>query len=88
LVIVFVVTWMPTLLTSAGLPLSRSILVSATFSLGGIVGSLLLARLIDRQQSFRSLIATFVASSVAIGSIGFSTFNAGWLIATVGVAGF
>jgi len=33
LVIVFVVTWMPTLLTSAGLPLSRSILVSATFSL-------------------------------------------------------
>ena len=87
LVIVFVITWMPTLLTSAGLPLSRSILVSATFSLGGIVGSLLLARLIDRQQSFRSLIATFVASSVAIGSIGFSTFNAGWLMATVGVAG-
>ena len=87
LVIVFVITWMPTLLTSAGLPLSRSILVSASFSLGGIIGSLLLARLIDRQQSFRSLIATFVAASVAIGSIGFSTFNAGWLIATVGVAG-
>ena len=87
LIIVYVITWMPTLLTSAGLPLGRAILASATFSLGGIIGSLLLARLIDRQNSYRALIAAYLASALAVGAIGFSTFNPGFLIAAVGLAG-
>jgi AAHS family 4-hydroxybenzoate transporter-like MFS transporter len=87
LIIVFVITWMPTLLTSAGLPLSQAILASATFSLGGIIGSLLLARLIDRQNSYGALIAAYLASALAVGAIGFSTVSAGWLIAAVCLAG-
>jgi MFS transporter, AAHS family, 4-hydroxybenzoate transporter len=87
LIIVFVITWMPTLLTSAGLPLSQAILASATFSLGGIIGSLLLARLIDRQNSYGALIAAYLASALAVGAIGFSTVSAGWLIAAVCIAG-
>jgi len=87
LIIVFVITWMPTLLTSAGLPLSQAILASATFSLGGIIGSLLLARLIDRQNSYRALIAAYLASALAVGVIGFSTASAGFLISAVCLAG-
>ena len=87
LIIVFVITWMPTLLTSAGLPLSQAILASATFSLGGIIGSLLLARLIDRQSSYGALIAVYFASALAVGAIGFSTASAGWLLAAVCLAG-
>jgi AAHS family 4-hydroxybenzoate transporter-like MFS transporter len=87
LIIVFVITWMPTLLTSAGLPLGQAILASATFSLGGIIGSLLLARLIDQQNSYGALIAAHLASALAVGAIGFSTVSAGWLIAAVCLAG-
>ena len=87
LIIVYVFTWMPTLLTSAGLPLSQAILVSATFSLGGIVGSLVLARLIDQQSSYRALILAYLASAVCVGSIGFSTSNSIALFVAVGMAG-
>ena len=87
LIIVFVITWMPTLLTSAGLPLSQAILAAATFSLGGIIGSLLLARLIDQQNSYGSLIAAYLAAALAVGAIGFSTASAGWLLAAVCLAG-
>jgi AAHS family 4-hydroxybenzoate transporter-like MFS transporter len=87
MVIVFVITWMPTLLKSAGLPLTRAITASATFSLGGIVGSLLLARIIDEQRSYHSLVLTYVASAVVIGLIGVSALSWAWLLAIVCLAG-
>jgi AAHS family 4-hydroxybenzoate transporter-like MFS transporter len=87
LVIVYVITWMPTLLKAAGLPLGRAIVTSATFSVGGIVGSLLLARIIDRRKSWRPLVLAYVLAAVAIGLIGFSTGSAGWLFTIVGLAG-
>lgn len=87
LVIVYVITWMPTLLKAAGLPLSRAIITSAMFSVGGIVGSLLLARIIDRQKSYRSLVHAYVLAALAIGLIGFSTASAGWLFTIVCLSG-
>lgn len=87
LIIVFVYTWMPTLLTSAGLPLSQAILASATFSLGGIIGSLLLARLIDSQNSYGALVVAYLAAAVAVGAIGFSAVSTVWLMAAVCLAG-
>jgi AAHS family 4-hydroxybenzoate transporter-like MFS transporter len=63
LVIVYVITWMPTLLKEAGLPLSRAIITSAMFSVGGIAGSLLLARIIDKQKSYRSLVHAYVLAA-------------------------
>jgi AAHS family 4-hydroxybenzoate transporter-like MFS transporter len=87
LVIVYVITWMPTLLKAAGLPLSRAIITSVMFSVGGIVGSLLLARLIDTQKSYRTLVGAYILASLAIGLIGFSTVSVGWMFAVVCLAG-
>jgi AAHS family 4-hydroxybenzoate transporter-like MFS transporter len=87
LVIVFVITWMPTLLQAAGIPLTRAIIASAVFSLGGIAGSLLLARIIDGRRSYQSLVLTYVASAFVIGMIGLSTLSWVSLIATVCLAG-
>jgi AAHS family 4-hydroxybenzoate transporter-like MFS transporter len=78
---------MPMLLKDAGLPLGRAIVTSATFSLGGMVGALLLARIIDRTRSYRPLVVMYVASTFAIALIGFCTFSAPALFAAVGVAG-
>ncbi|HSU64857.1 MAG TPA: MFS transporter [Burkholderiales bacterium] len=87
MVIAFVITWMPMLLKDAGLPLGRAIVTAATFSLGGIVGSLLLARIIDTTHSYRPLVAMYVASAFVIALIGFCTFSAPALFAVVGLAG-
>jgi AAHS family 4-hydroxybenzoate transporter-like MFS transporter len=87
LVIVYVITWMPTLLKAAGLPLSRAIVTSAMFSVGGIVGSLALARLIDRQMSYRSLVNAYLVAALAIGLIGFSTSSVILLFGIVCLAG-
>lgn len=87
LVIVFVITWMPTLLKAAGLPLGRAIITSVVFSVGGIVGSLLLARLIDRSKSYRPLVAAFLLAALAIAAIGYTTASAALLFAVVGCAG-
>ncbi|MYE82018.1 MAG: MFS transporter [Gammaproteobacteria bacterium] len=62
--------WMPTVLNEAGYPLDRAILVSAMSAIGGVIGGLLIAVLIDRTGAARTLVAGFVAAGVAIALIG------------------
>lgn len=62
--------WMPTVLNEAGYPLDRAILVSAMSAIGGVIGGLLIAVLIDRKGAARTLVAGFVAAGVAIALIG------------------
>lgn len=62
--------WMPTVLNEAGYPLDRAILVSAMSAIGGVIGGLVIAILIDRTGAARTLVAGFVAAGVAIALIG------------------
>lgn len=45
----FILNWLPTVIDNAGLSLQRAAIVTAWFSVGGIIGSLLIGRLIDRK---------------------------------------
>jgi len=76
LVIVYVVTWMPLVLASIGMPVTNAILTSVAFSVGGIFGAIGLARIIDRDKSYRWLVVTFILSAVSIAGIGF--LSASW----------
>ena len=62
--------WMPTVLNEAGYPLDRAILVSAMSAIGGVIGGLVIAVLIDRTGAARTLVAGFVAAGAAIALIG------------------
>lgn len=62
--------WMPTVLNEAGYPLDRAILASAMSAIGGVIGGLVIAVLIDRTGAARTLVAGFVAAGVAIALIG------------------
>jgi len=75
LVIVYVVTWMPLVLASIGMPVTSAILASVAFSVGGMVGAVGLARVIDKDKSYRGLVVTFLASALAIAAIGFLAKN-------------
>ncbi|WP_326540429.1 MFS transporter [Pseudorhodoferax sp.] len=87
LVIVYIINWMPTLLQANGLPLRDAILTSAAFSLGGIAGSLLLARAIDRRKSYAALVLAFVGAALAIAAIGLVPGQRLLLVLVVALAG-
>jgi AAHS family 4-hydroxybenzoate transporter-like MFS transporter len=75
MVIVYVVTWMPLVLASIGMPVTSAILASVAFSVGGIFGAIGLARIIDKDKSYRGLVVTFLLSAVSIAGIGYLASN-------------
>ena len=87
LVIVYVVTWMPLVLASIGMPVTSAILASVAFSVGGIFGAIGLARIIDKDKSYRGLVVTFFLSAASIGAIGFLASNWYGLLAITFVTG-
>jgi AAHS family 4-hydroxybenzoate transporter-like MFS transporter len=87
LVIVYVVTWMPLVLASIGMPVTSAILASVAFSVGGIFGAIGLARIIDKDKSYRGLVVTFFLSAVSIAGIGFLAANWYGLLAITFITG-
>lgn len=65
--IVFVLlSWLPTMLTSIGWSLGESSRGSATMQIGGLVGGLALAWLIDRGHIRNALLATFFGMAIVL----------------------
>lgn len=87
LVIVYVVSWMPLVLASIGMPVTSAILASVAFSIGGIFGAIGLARIIDKDKSYRGLVMTFFLSALSIAGIGFLAFNWYGLLAITFITG-
>jgi MFS family permease len=78
---------MPLILASIGIDVTRGILTSVAFTAGGIVGTIGLARIIDKNKSYRALVITFLLSAVSIASIGFFASNWYWLLSIVFISG-
>lgn len=67
LVIFFAFTWLPSVLSTAGLSGRVSLLATSAFTLGGMVGGLLLGTLIDRLgHRFTILVIAMTVSPVAV----------------------
>jgi AAHS family 4-hydroxybenzoate transporter-like MFS transporter len=62
LILYFILSWLPSLLRGAGMPISAGITAVAVFSFGGIVGTLLQGPLMKAFGVFRPMAAEFVAS--------------------------
>jgi AAHS family 4-hydroxybenzoate transporter-like MFS transporter len=87
LVIVYVVTWMPLVLASIGMPVTSAILASVAFSVGGIFGAVGLARIIDKDKSYRALVLTFFLAALSIACIGYLAANWYGLLAITFITG-
>lgn len=70
LMIVFVLSWLPIVMRRAGLAMQVGILLAALFSLGGMAGSVMVGRAIDRFGSARVLIAAYLVAAVAVAGYG------------------
>lgn len=64
-VIYLFLSWMPTLITNAGLPIEHAATVTALFQVGGTVGAILVGFVMDRVVPQRVIAVAYVGGAVA-----------------------
>ena len=62
LILYFIISWLPSLLRQAGMPVSAGITAILSFSIGGIVGTVLQGPLMKLVGVFPAILSEFVAS--------------------------
>jgi len=82
----FIASWLPTVISSTGVPLQRAVIVTSLFQLGGAVGGIIISRLLDR-GSLKPLVGFFGLAAVTIASIGQVSSGAHMLEVVVFAAG-
>ena len=80
-------SWLPTVITDAGIDVAHAATVAAMLPLGGTIGSLINARLMDRMNPFLVLAGSYAVAAVSIALIGFSIHEPMWVYVTVFMAG-
>jgi MFS transporter, AAHS family, 4-hydroxybenzoate transporter len=84
----FLINWLPLLLQQAGLSLSNAILLTALLNFGGIIGTIVFARSLDRTGNSRILVWAFIGCTVFTVALGYAGANIPALIGSVFVVGF
>jgi MFS transporter, AAHS family, 4-hydroxybenzoate transporter len=83
----FLNSWLPTIISDAGIPVGTAIRLTSLFQIGGIGGALILGRILDRYFSFGLLAVCYVWAAVFIYSIGVAGASAALLALTITCAG-
>ena len=78
LILYFILSWLPGLLRQAGMPVSAGITAVFTFSIGGIIGTILQGPLMNLLGVYAAIVSEFIASLVlvVVASLIFSSFPA------------
>lgn len=83
------VNWTPSILAKAGMPLSSAILGVASINAGGIAGSYLMSRLIDRSARPLLLLASgYAVSGIVLAAIGAIAPTSTMALVALGICGF
>jgi AAHS family 4-hydroxybenzoate transporter-like MFS transporter len=83
----FLTSWLPTIISDAGMPVSTAILLTSLFQIGGIGGALVLGRVLDRYFSFGILAACYLWAAVCVLLIGKVGASLPGLALTIACAG-
>ncbi len=77
MILIFITSWIPTLLRANGLSVAQAGFAIALNSLGSFIGSASVGRLMDRFGAYTVLVPAFVLASIAAGFLGFSLASLG-----------
>jgi AAHS family 4-hydroxybenzoate transporter-like MFS transporter len=88
LLLFFIFNWLPTLMQQAGMPIGRAIIATVLFNLGGIIGGVLLGRLMDKFGSYVVLGIAYACATVFVGAIGMLGGHIPLLLTVTTLAGF
>jgi len=83
----FLNSWLPTIISDAGIPVETAIRLTSLFQIGGIGGALVLGRLLDRTFSFWILAACYAWAAAFVYSIGHAGASVPLLAVTITCAG-
>jgi AAHS family 4-hydroxybenzoate transporter-like MFS transporter len=84
----FLISWMPTLLTSASIPLTQAALITGVLQLGGVTGALVIARLVDKYRVL-PIVVLFALGAPVVAALGYlGTMSMAALVLIVFLAGF
>ena len=81
-------SWLPTVMTRSGRSIAEAARIGAMVPLGGTVGAILLALVVDREGSPRVLVAAYALSALALVAVGQTMGDPVWLAVAVFLAGF
>jgi AAHS family 4-hydroxybenzoate transporter-like MFS transporter len=86
----FLQNWLPTVMSDAGIKVETAIMITTLFQMAGVVGTILLGRLMDTHHTsaFKILAAAYFGAAVSIFLIGESGVSIAMLMCTVAAAGF
>lgn len=88
LILYFLINWLPSVMTTAGVPLERAIIAVAVLNLGGVIGGFTLGRLVDRLGPFTVLALSYLVAAVFVALIGQAVTSIPLSLATIFFAGF
>jgi AAHS family 4-hydroxybenzoate transporter-like MFS transporter len=80
-------SWLPLMINGLGYPLAQAVTATAMLHVGGVVGGLVLSRLLDRFDPLRAAAVIGVLAGVAIILVGFSGGSLNMLKLTIFLAG-
>jgi AAHS family 4-hydroxybenzoate transporter-like MFS transporter len=83
----FLNSWLPTIISDAGIPVETAIRLTSLFQIGGIVGAVILGWLLDRTFSFWILAGCYAWAAVCVYAIGHSGASVVLLAVTITCAG-
>ena len=80
-------SWLPSVMKEAGLPLDKAIVTQVILNFGAIVGGIILSKFLDRFGAFIVLIPAFIIAGLSLASIGFMTSSMYALLIVVFITG-
>lgn len=83
-----ITNWLPTVMTSSGIDVAHAARVGAMLPLGGTIGSLVNARLMDRANPFFVVMASYVIAALSIAVFGYVLGEATWVFVMAFLAGY
>jgi AAHS family 4-hydroxybenzoate transporter-like MFS transporter len=84
----FLISWMPTLLTRAHIPMSEAALITGVLQIGGVIGCLAVSRLVDKYRVL-PVVVLFAVAVPIVACIGFvGVLSKPVLIVLIFLAGF
>lgn len=87
LVLFFMFNWLPPLIKQTGLPIERAILGAIIFNLGGIVGGVVLGRMMDKFGNFIVIGTAYAFAALFVGALGLVALSPPLLMAMLALAG-
>jgi AAHS family 4-hydroxybenzoate transporter-like MFS transporter len=84
----FLASWLPTVLSQTGATVATAIYATLPLQAGGIVGALVLSRLIDTRRPYLVQAAAYAIAALCIAGIGLAGASLGLAVIAIAAAGF